>query len=164
MIPAYNEEKRLDFMLKEVMIVLELKIKADQKYNCEIILVDDGSKDGTVLEYRRIVTTFKQNPRIHFKLLKLSKNSGKGRAVCEVILILSCLYKQIDFPSLFQGFLASLGENILFADADGSTDFESLNKFEELIKRGKNDILICGSRCHIRADDESIVKVISSFL
>ena len=89
-IPAYNEEKRLEFMLKEVMVVLELKIKADQKYNCEIILVDDGSKDGTVLEYRRIVTTFKRNPRIHFKLLQLSKNSGKGRAVCEVMLIFSC--------------------------------------------------------------------------
>ena len=59
--------------------------------------------------------------------------------------------------------MASLGENILFADADGSTDFESLNKFEDLIKRGKEDVLICGSRCHLRADDESIVKVMISF-
>lgn len=61
--------------------------------------------------------------------------------------------------------MASLGENILFADADGSTDFDSLNKFEDLIKSGdgKNDMLICGSRCHLHEDDESVVKVIAAF-
>ena len=55
--------------------------------------------------------------------------------------------------------MSSLGENILFADADGSTDFEALNKFEKIIKEGANEILICGSRCHLTSDTEAIVKV-----
>lgn len=55
--------------------------------------------------------------------------------------------------------MASLGENILFADADGSTDFEAVNKFEEIITERKEDTLICGSRCHLQNDNESVVKV-----
>ena len=55
--------------------------------------------------------------------------------------------------------LSSLGENILFADADGSTDFEALNKFESFIGKGTEDVLICGSRCHLKSDTEAVVKV-----
>lgn len=55
--------------------------------------------------------------------------------------------------------LSSLGENILFADADGSTDFEALNKFENHIGKGTDDVLICGSRCHLQSDTEAVVKV-----
>lgn len=63
-----------------------------------------------------------------------------------------------------QGILASLGENILFADADGSTDFEAVNKFEEIINESNEDVLICGSRCHLQNDTESVVKVMFTFL
>lgn len=55
--------------------------------------------------------------------------------------------------------LSSLGENIIFADADGSTDFEALNKFENYIGNGAEDVLICGSRCHLKSDTEAVVKV-----
>ena len=56
--------------------------------------------------------------------------------------------------------LASLGENVLFADADGSTDFDdALGKFEEVILSGREDVLICGSRCHLRNESDSVVKV-----
>lgn len=55
--------------------------------------------------------------------------------------------------------LSSLGENIIFADADGSTDFEALNRFEKYTEKGTGDVLICGSRCHLKSDTESIVKV-----
>lgn len=55
--------------------------------------------------------------------------------------------------------MASLGEKILFADADGSTDFEAVNRFEEIINESDKDVLICGSRCHLQNDSESVVKV-----
>lgn len=61
--------------------------------------------------------------------------------------------------------MASLGENVLFSDADGSTDFgDALGKFEEIISSGKGDALICGSRCHLRNESDSVVKVIHGFL
>ena len=83
-IPAYNEEKRLEFMLNDAYEPLAHKVKLDPTYSCEVILVDDGSKDGTIKEYRRIVSGFPQNASIDFKLVKLGLNSGKGKAVSEV--------------------------------------------------------------------------------
>ena len=83
-IPAYNEEKRLEFMLNDAFKSLLRKVKSDPACTCEIILVDDGSKDETIKEYRRIVSEFLTNPKIDFKLLKLGINSGKGKAVSEV--------------------------------------------------------------------------------
>lgn len=91
-IPAYNEEKRLEFMLNDAFKSLIRKIKSDRAYNCEIILVDDGSKDETIKEYRRIISLFPNNSRIDFKLLKLGSNSGKGKAVSEVFEKKSFLY------------------------------------------------------------------------
>ena len=53
-VPAYNEEDRLPKMLEECTIYLEENLK--DKF--EIIIVDDGSKDGTskiVLEWSRLL-------------------------------------------------------------------------------------------------------------
>lgn len=83
-IPAYNEEKRLKTMLDDTLIVLKSKTDSDNEFNCEVILVDDGSKDETVKEYKNIVNSFGQIKKIDFKLIKMGTNSGKGRAVSEV--------------------------------------------------------------------------------
>lgn len=83
-VPAYNEEKRLKNMLDDVLAVLKSKTSSDQEYNCEVILVDDGSKDKTVEEYKKIVLSFDRIQRIDFKLMRIDNNSGKGRAVSEV--------------------------------------------------------------------------------
>ena len=74
-------------MLNDAFKYIFCKAKSDLAYSCEIILVDDGSKDGTISEYRRLVSAFPSNPNIDFKLLKLGLNSGKGKAVSEVYLI-----------------------------------------------------------------------------
>lgn len=53
-----------------------------------------------------------------------------------------------------------MGEKVLFADADGSTDFsDALAKFWEIMLHDKEDVLICGSRCHLRNESDSVVKV-----
>ncbi len=106
-------------MLDDAVPVLEGKAPADKSFSAEIILVDDGSKDDTCSEYVKYVKSSKHNlPRIHFKLLKLANNCGKGRAVSEVsipfggsntdlfraswlqLVNLSCLLMQMDLQTL----------------------------------------------------------------
>lgn len=71
-------------MLRDASRVLKAKVRFENNYRGEIILVDDGSKDATVDEYKRIVSSISPIPGIDFKLIKLGTNSGKGRAVSEV--------------------------------------------------------------------------------
>jgi dolichyl-phosphate beta-glucosyltransferase len=47
-VPAYNEEKRLPVMMKDTMPYLQQKIKEGKLFKkIELIIVNDGSKDGT---------------------------------------------------------------------------------------------------------------------
>ena len=78
-------------MLDDVLIVLKSKISSDESYNCEVILVDDGSKDKTIEEYKKLVSSYDQIQSIDFKLIRMENNSGKGRAVSEVINCLQVL-------------------------------------------------------------------------
>jgi hypothetical protein len=51
--------------------------------------------------------------------------------------------------------LAAAGELILFADADGSTDFSAVNKFESIMLSTPNQPnLICGSRAAAQSSEE----------
>lgn len=112
-IPAYNEEKIIGENLKKIVGFL-----SRQKYSWEIVVVDDGSKDRT----SEIVKSLK-NPRI--KLIKLSKNSGKGAALRE-------------------GVKNAAGDSVIFTDADLSVPIDFLSLFLEKLKDG-SDVVI-GSR------------------
>lgn len=77
-IPAYEEENRLPVMLDECMEFLERKAKENSSFSYEVIVVSDGSKDGTVrcaMKYCAKYTTDK------FRVLELIENRGKGGAV-----------------------------------------------------------------------------------
>lgn len=70
-VPAYNEEQRLPKMLDEAIEYLEA-----QQFKYELIVVDDGSRDGTSI----VVNEFsKKLGDDKIKLLKLAKNRGKGK-------------------------------------------------------------------------------------
>jgi dolichyl-phosphate beta-glucosyltransferase len=73
-IPAYNEEKRIEPTLKKVIDYLKKKF---DKY--EIIVVDDCSKDNT----NKIVSKYKKEK---VKILRNEKNKGKGYSVKRGIL------------------------------------------------------------------------------
>lgn len=68
LVPAYNEERTIEHVLRRVL-------KLDSLLH-EIIVVDDGSQDGTV----RIVTDLAaEEPRI--RLFEMDRNRGKTAAV-----------------------------------------------------------------------------------
>ncbi|KAI3920487.1 hypothetical protein MKX01_000826 [Papaver californicum] len=48
-IPAFNEEQRLPSALDETLIYLQRRAANDKAFSYEVVLVDDGSTDGTIM-------------------------------------------------------------------------------------------------------------------
>ncbi len=102
-IPAYNEEKRLPATLERIGSYLESSAWGFS----EIIVVDDGSCDGTVQVARGAGARVLQNPG----------NCGKGYAVAH-------------------GMLAARGEWALLTDADLAAPIDELEKLWLAAERG----------------------------
>ncbi len=115
-IPAYNEEKRIEKTIQNIVSYLAKKF-AD---NYEIIIVDDRSKDKTVEIVKKLS---RENEKI--KIMVNEENYGKGYSVKK-------------------GMLNAQGKYLLFSDADLSTPIEELDKLLFWIEKGY-DIAI-GSR------------------
>ena len=114
-IPAFNEESRLDATLEKIDSFIK-----DENLNTEIIVVDDGSTDGTA----RLVTRHMQQ-KPYLRLLQNHINRGKGF-------------------SLRRGVEAALGDVVLMTDADLSVPMKQTSKLLEALEQGA-DIAI-GSR------------------
>jgi dolichyl-phosphate beta-glucosyltransferase len=106
-IPCYNEEARLPRTIEQVEQYLEGK---DLSY--ELILVDDGSSDGT----RKVMDAAAERNR-SVRLEALPRNRGKGRALAE-------------------GVAVAKGSEVLVTDADLSTPIEELPKLQAELDRG----------------------------
>lgn len=115
-IPAYNEQARLPATLDRLREYL-----AAQTYSYEVIVVDDGSRDGTRAVIERHATKWEQ-----LRCLPNDRNRGKGYSVKH-------------------GVLESRGTDILFSDADLSTPIEESERLLRLIANGECDVAI-GSR------------------
>ena len=114
-IPAFNEESRLPSYLSS--IITYLKSRGGPS---EIIVVDDGSQDGTVAAVLALTTGCPS-----LRLIPLGSNKGKGFAVRT-------------------GMLAAKGDLRLFCDADGATPIEELQRLERALS---SDIdIVIGSR------------------
>lgn len=110
-VPAYNEESRIGGSIKRILDFLKSK-----PYTWELIIVDDGSSDGT-----SAVALSAGADIVH---LRNETNKGKGYSVK-------------------RGILAAQGESIFFTDADLSTPIEEIDKC--LPALGQADVVI-GSR------------------
>ncbi|HEY9785937.1 MAG TPA: dolichyl-phosphate beta-glucosyltransferase, partial [Candidatus Obscuribacterales bacterium] len=113
--PAYNEENRLPATLSSVHGYL-----SGLNIDFEILVVDDGSTDGTA----KVVTDFASNHE-GVTLISFKPNRGKGHAV------------RI-------GMLAAKGDLLLLDDADGASPIGEFKRLEDAISKGA-DIAI-GSR------------------
>lgn len=111
-VPAYEEEKRLPAAFDEMLPYLR-KFPGEW----ELLIVDDGSKDGTAA---LVEAWSKKEPRI--RLVRLPENKGKGAAVRE-------------------GMLAAEGAWRLFRDADSSTEMAELDKFLPIARAGADAVI-----------------------
>lgn len=70
-VPCYNEEESVDELVTEVVSVLD-----DNKLDAEVVLVDDGSSDGT---WERLSYWAEREPRL--KLVRFRRNFGQTAAM-----------------------------------------------------------------------------------
>lgn len=75
-LPCYNEEENISLLYKEFS-----EIPLDQ-YRAELILVNNGSIDGTQKEIEKIINNNKKD-NINVVLLNLKKNLGYGGGISE---------------------------------------------------------------------------------
>lgn len=112
-LPVYNEEQNIKTVTLKVQEVLE---KTADKW--EIILVDDGSSDGTG---ESAVGLVKSDKRI--RLIRHKENRGYGAA-------------------LKSGFYNARYKWISFIDSDGQFDFSEITNFIEKQKETGADLVI----------------------
>ncbi len=70
-IPVYNEEENLPLLQQGIDQALDIN-----KYNYEVIYVDDGSRDGSFAQLEKIAATHK-----HVKVIKFRRNFGQTAAM-----------------------------------------------------------------------------------
>ena len=114
-IPAFNVERFIESTLKMLI--------AQNLEKCEVIVIDDGSKDNTLQIAEKIASEDKRIKVIH------QENSGQGQA----------RNKGMDIAN---------GKYIGFVDSD---DWIDLNMYEELYNSAitqKVDIVVCGRKLY----------------
>jgi len=136
-VPAYNEAERLPVMLASTIDHLTSPaLKGKRTY--EIIIVDDGSSDGTSAVSLKLAAKY---PKCDIRVVTLEKNLGKGGAVRH-------------------GMLFGGGERLLMVDADDASRFVDLELLWEAMDKIAPDNgagVVVGSRAHL-VKTEAVVK------
>jgi glycosyltransferase involved in cell wall biosynthesis len=114
-IPAFNESARIEDALERVMSCV-----AERRWDAEVVVVDDGSKDKTAESVHQWMVRY---PRLH--LVQNPGNKGKGYSVRN-------------------GLLQAAGDIVMFTDADLSAPMEEAERLIAAIEDGA-DVAI-GSR------------------
>jgi len=119
-LPVYNEVENIGKVVSSI-----LKFASSIISDYEVIVVDDGSKDGTGKLIDKLASE-------HDKVVALHHASNRGYGA-----------------TLRTGFRAAKGDFIFFTDGDGQFDIKELPKLISLIKGGAD--IACGYRVK-RAD------------
>jgi glycosyltransferase involved in cell wall biosynthesis len=113
-VPAFNEASRIGESIDKIDSFMR-----HSSISCELIIVDDGSRDNTSEVIRK--TQVKG-----LRLIRNDQNHGKGYTVR-------------------QGVLAASGQYVLFTDADLSAPIEEVDKLLDVAVKDGVDVVI-GSR------------------
>ncbi len=112
LVPVYNEERTVGDLLD--------RLASTPPYDKEVIVVDDGSRDGTAAALERWAGT----PGL--VLLRHARNRGKGAAVRTAL-------------------AHATGEFVIIQDADLEYDPADMPRLVEVLRRGEADV-VYGSR------------------
>jgi glycosyltransferase involved in cell wall biosynthesis len=115
-IPAYNEALRIGPTLEHIRRYLEAK-----NFTAELIVVDDGSTDGTAEVARQAGASIQG-----LRIVRNERNRGKGFSVR-------------------RGVMEARGELVLFTDADLSAPIDETDRLLEALIQGRHDAAV-GSR------------------
>ncbi len=114
-IPVFNESESISFLLDEIISVMEAN-----KFNFELIVVNDGSKDNTDQVLKQLTIKIKE-----LSVISLRKNYGQTAAMSA-------------------GFDNSQGDIVITLDGDLQNDPNDIPKLISEINNGYD--LICGWR------------------
>jgi dolichol-phosphate mannosyltransferase len=109
--PFFNEEGNVDPVVQELRGVLE-----NQSHTYEVVLVDDGSVDGTAKQLEQQIANWSAA-----RILRLARNSGQAAA-------------------LLAGMNSAKGRNIVLLDGDGQNDPRDIEKALPLL--GQYDMVM----------------------
>jgi glycosyltransferase involved in cell wall biosynthesis len=115
LIPAHNEEKLLERTLREANCYLDI-----QDFGAEVVVVDDGSTDGTVAAVSRVKRSMPS-----LRLITYGRRRGKGHAIRV-------------------GSLACSGRYLVCMDADGSIPLRYVSNMLKALANGAE--IVTGSR------------------
>lgn len=121
-VPAYNEAGSVTRTVDRIA-----SVAGDVSESDEIIVVDDGSDDGTLDELRSLAEDIPEVECVSYE-----ENQGKGHAVK-------------------MGCRRATGELILFVDADGDLTPERITTFLDRLRTTDADIVV-GSKRHPESD------------
>lgn len=109
--PCYNEEKNIKLFYDEIARIFE-----KEKIECEIIFIDDGSKDNTKKEIDKII---KLSKKIVIKGISFSRNFGKEAA-------------------MYAGLHESVGDYVCIIDADLQQDPAYIKKMFAFLEKNQD--------------------------
>ena len=130
-VPVYNEAENLPLLHEAIAHVID-----PNHIDAELILVDDGSKDGS---WQVIESLVAKDPRV--RGLKFKHNCGETAASDA-------------------GLRAARGKYVMTMDADLQNDPRDIPKFLETLNQGWD--CVCGTRVATRGKGDSFVRVASS--
>jgi len=132
-IPVYNSEKTIEEVVNEIEIAVS---KLNSKYDLEIILVNDYSKDNSLQVCKNIC-----KHKSFVKLISFSKNFGQHNA-------------------LMAGIRVASGDYIISMDDDLQTPPDEMGKLIDELERNNYDVVFA----KYKTENKSIFRVFGSFV
>ena len=132
-IPVYNSEKTIEEVVNEIEIAVS---KLSSKYDLEIILVNDYSKDNSLQVCKNIC-----QHKSFVKLISFSKNFGQHNA-------------------LMAGIKIASGDYIISMDDDLQTPPDEMSKLIDELERNNYDVVFA----KYKTENKSIFRIFGGFV